>query len=114
MSGSLGAPTNLEECSETVEAETPTGSRAYTVIDLKHIMSSKLAAFEAGSMGNDYSDLAFLVQKYAPQISSIRAQLSQPQRATFFTAFCQNNGGPARANVRRKVAMILGIAQQNA
>lgn len=69
---SLGVPvgngsTNntLSNASEDISVQTDQGPRSYRVLDIKHLLAAKLAAFTARGMGSpgskDFSDLVWLM-----------------------------------------------------
>lgn len=107
--GSLGAPDDLLDRTETITVQTPMGERQYVVLDVLRHFESKLGAFFSRNGRSDYLDLVFICNKYASEIAGFRSQLSLPHRQHFIESFASINQGYAAASRVKRMKSLLGV-----
>lgn len=84
---SLGAPTNTLAASETITGATDRGSRTYRLLDIKHLLAAKLAAFAARGSSNDFDDLLWLLNsQYNAEIRGLSGTMPLEQRRALMAA----------------------------
>lgn len=108
--GSLGAPRNIPSGSEEVEGMTDAGMRTYRVVDIQHILASKLAAFHArgNTDSNDFKDLVWILitSTYGAKVLEVSGNLSIEDRQVFLKAVLRSRPRPSAARVQRIVQLL--------
>ncbi|AEO66318.1 uncharacterized protein THITE_110755 [Thermothielavioides terrestris NRRL 8126] len=109
----LGAPVNTLEASEEVEGVTKEGTRTYRLIDIQHILASKLAAFCArGDLdSHDFLDLMWLLIKspYSVKLREGSVNVPLDQRQAFLAAASSINPKLPTAFIQR-IKLLLRLA----
>ncbi|KAK2797857.1 hypothetical protein FQN50_009062 [Emmonsiellopsis sp. PD_5] len=109
LHGSLGAPDDPRTSSEVVNVQTHLGLKAFPVLDVATIMSSKLGAFFGRGATSDFQDISWLLDNFPEKIHNVRTQLNQTHRQAFVNTFAQRNPGSSNENRVRRVRFSLGI-----
>ncbi|KAK3898708.1 hypothetical protein C8A05DRAFT_47053 [Staphylotrichum tortipilum] len=103
--GSLGAPDNILGGSEEVEGMTDAGMRTYRVVDMQHILASKLAAFHArGNLdSNDFKDLLWilLTSNHSAQVREVSGNLSLEDKQVFLAAVLRSRPKLSAGRIQR-------------
>ncbi|WEW55166.1 hypothetical protein PRK78_000595 [Emydomyces testavorans] len=106
--GSLGAPDNVQASSEVIAVNTDLGPKNYPVLNILSITRSKLAAYFERASQNDYTDIAFLVERFGQRVRAVRGQLNKNHCRRFFDMYkARVAGDQNRINWARNV---LGVA----
>jgi len=97
----LGAPANIAGASEVISGETERGPRTYCLLDLKHILEAKLAAFAARKSPNDLTDLLWLLDNYRERVFAVIGSLPLEHRRALLAALEQERPKRTAANLKR-------------
>ena len=84
-----------------VIGETERGPRTYRLLDLKHILEAKLAAFAARKSPNDFTDLLWLLDNYRDNVFTVIGKLPLEHRRALLTALEQERPKRTAANLKR-------------
>jgi hypothetical protein len=99
---SLGAPANTVEASEVITGNTESGSRTYRLLDIKHLLAAKLAAFATRASSNDLKDLIWLLNsRYGMQIRDVSGTMPLEQRRALVAAAERERPKLPAARLRR-------------
>ncbi len=102
--GSLGAPQDIPSGSEDMEGMTDAGMRTYRVVDILHILASKLSAFRArgNTETNDFKDLLWiLTSAYAAEVREVSGTLPLDDREMFLAAALSARPRLSAARIQR-------------
>jgi hypothetical protein len=105
--GALGAPDDPRLASELVTVNIDGGEKQYPLLNITHIMASKLGAQFARGTKNYMDDILFLIQKFPEEVFAIRTQLNPEHRQAFIDALVRVATSPG---IIKKAKLSLGIA----
>jgi hypothetical protein len=103
------APDNIRKSSEILTSDTPLGKRSWPVLDIRSLMSSKLASWTDNANERDYDDIVWIISSYSAAVYNHRTTLSVTHRQLFIKAFEELNSAPEVEWKVKEIKLILGF-----